>query len=264
MPRLAAFVVCCLLAFPAGTVAHPMGNFSINHYAGIRLTDGFIEIQYFIDLAEIPTFQEMQQTGIVPIPNDPRVTAYLTSRAETLGKGLLLTINGQPRALQVVSKNILFPMGAGNLPTTKLGVIYRAAATDNCAASKCVLSYRDTNFPDRIGWKEIVATPGQGTLIENSSVTSKDRSSQLSNYPADLISSPPGDLEARIVFSTTTAASAGSIVPAKSDSAKGTPHDAHIACGCSWSARQMGSDGLATFCGQPPANRTEAESAGNS
>jgi nickel/cobalt exporter len=61
-----------------------------------------------------------------------------------------------------------------------------------------VLYYRDENFPSRVGWKEVVATAGSGVTILNTSVPSKDRSSQLSNYPTDLLNSPPLDLEARM------------------------------------------------------------------
>ena len=45
--------------------AHPMGNFSINHYAGIRVDKKTVEVLYIIDRAEIPTYQETQDAGIV-------------------------------------------------------------------------------------------------------------------------------------------------------------------------------------------------------
>jgi len=54
--RLGALALCWLLLCPAGTPAHPMGNFSINHYSGIRLEQNFVELRYLIDMAEIPTF----------------------------------------------------------------------------------------------------------------------------------------------------------------------------------------------------------------
>ncbi len=72
--RIAILLACWLLASPA-SFAHPMGNFSINHYAGIRIEQGFIEIRYLIDMAEIPTFQEIQQNNFAAQSNDPRVRA---------------------------------------------------------------------------------------------------------------------------------------------------------------------------------------------
>ena len=47
-------------------LAHPMGNFSISHYAGITLAATEIELRYLIDMAEIPTFQELQDSGLTP------------------------------------------------------------------------------------------------------------------------------------------------------------------------------------------------------
>ena len=73
-----------------------MGNFSISHYAGITIEGHFVEVRYFIDMAEIPTFQEIQQNSIVAQSNDPRVQSYLSSQAEAFKTNLLLTLNGQP------------------------------------------------------------------------------------------------------------------------------------------------------------------------
>ena len=39
--------------------AHPMGNFSVNHYSKITIGQRSIEILYLIDMAEIPTYQEI-------------------------------------------------------------------------------------------------------------------------------------------------------------------------------------------------------------
>ena len=39
--------------------AHPMGNFSINHYSKIKIGQKSVEILYLVDMAEIPTYQEI-------------------------------------------------------------------------------------------------------------------------------------------------------------------------------------------------------------
>ena len=71
-----------LLATPDLSSAHPLGNFSISHYTAIRLeTDGLV-LRYVIDMAEIPTFQEIQDTQIVPQVSHPSLAAYLSQRVE--------------------------------------------------------------------------------------------------------------------------------------------------------------------------------------
>jgi ABC-type nickel/cobalt efflux system permease component RcnA len=198
---LAAIAALGLMLFPLSSSAHPMGNFSINHYAAIRVEPGYIEVRYLIDMAEIPTFQEIQQNNIVAQADDPRVRAYLSKQAEVFEEGLVITLNGQPLLLQIASQDILFSPGAGNLPTMKFGLIYRAEVTDACTVAHCELEYRDANFSGRVGWKEVIASTGHGITLESSSVPSQDRSSQLSNYPTDLVNSAPQEVGAKVVYS---------------------------------------------------------------
>jgi ABC-type nickel/cobalt efflux system permease component RcnA len=206
-------VAATLALLPALSSAHPMGNFSISHYAGITIDGRFVEVRYLIDMAEIPTFQEIQQNSIVAQSNDPRVRSYLSSQAEAFKTNLLLTLNGQPLSLETTSQDILFSPGAGNLPTMKFGLVYRAQVSESCAVNRCELEYRDANFSGRLGWKEVIISPGRGVTIQNSSVTSHDRSSQLSNYPTDLVNSPPQDVAAKIVYSVERSPS-GQFTPA--------------------------------------------------
>src|SRR5712691_963512 len=98
--RVSVLAACWLLSSPA-SFAHPMGNFSISHYTGIYVERGFIELRYLIDMAEIPTFQEMQQNNFAARVDDPRVRAYLLRQAEFFRNGLLLTLNGQPLPLEL-------------------------------------------------------------------------------------------------------------------------------------------------------------------
>jgi hypothetical protein len=78
-----ALVVCGVLMSSA-CLAHPMGNFSINHYAGIRFAQDSIEMRYVIDMAEIPTFQEIQQSGLVTSPKDASARGYIAKQEEAL------------------------------------------------------------------------------------------------------------------------------------------------------------------------------------
>jgi len=195
---------CCLLFWlPKPGLAHPMGNFSISHYASIRIDRTFVELRYILDMAEIPTFQEMQQTGIKSQADDSELETYLARKAEALKHGLVLELDGQPRELQIVSKQIIFPPGAGGLPTMKMGFLFRAPFGTDIHAPTHQLHYRDANFVERAGWKEVVAEGAQGVMIATSSVPQRDRSQQLSNYPSDLLNSPPQVLEAGVTFTET-------------------------------------------------------------
>jgi ABC-type nickel/cobalt efflux system permease component RcnA len=216
-----------LLFFPAYAFAHPMGNFSISHYTGITVGRGFIELYYLIDMAEIPTFQEMQQNGIAARTDDPHVPAYLSAKAAEFAQGLRLTLNGRALPRRVVSQNVIFPTGAGNLPTMKFGFVYRAEISVDCATPPCQLDYEDTNFPGRAGWKEVVVTPSQEITLIRSSAPDHDRSERLSNYPSDLLNSPPQLLQASLLFSVPSALSDLSSSPIATT--RPSSHNAHLA-----------------------------------
>ncbi len=199
---IAALFFVFLFAGPSEIAAHPLGNFSISQYSAIRIIGNEIDLRYIIDMAEIPTFQEIQESGIVPKAGDPNLEAYLTRKTELLRDGLTLEVNGKLIRLRIESKEIIFPPGAGDLPTMKIGVLYKAKVTGESKNHEYLLSYRDGNFPGRAGWKEIIAVAAPGAGILDSSVPEVDRSSQLNNYPTDLLDSPPQVLEAKVTFTT--------------------------------------------------------------
>jgi hypothetical protein len=191
------FLVSLCLWFAPRGFAHPMGNFSVNHYSKISLEREGIRVSYIIDLAEIPTYQELQQGNVTANVADPAVTRFVASRGAEFARGLSVRVGGQPVSLQLLSSQVIFPSGAGGLPTMKMGFVYQAAYPPDRSSAR--LEYADNNYPGHAGWKEIVALGTAASLI-TSSVAQTDRSSELSNYPTDLLNSPPQDLSAVIQF----------------------------------------------------------------
>jgi len=181
-----------------------MGNFSVNHYSKITLERDVIRIDYFIDLAEIPTYQELQRANISATaidPNSASVLNYIAARGAELMHGLTLELESNSTPLRLISSGVIFPPGAGGLPTMKMGFVFEASypsTPSNLDRRHVSLQYADNNYPGHSGWKEIVALGSAGSLLR-SSVPATDRSGELSNYPTDLLTSPPQDLEASLV-----------------------------------------------------------------
>ncbi len=197
---LAALAVVGALTIPHLGSAHPLGNFSISHYTAIRFEANAVLLRYIIDMAEIPTFQEIQDRRIVPQVGDSSLPAYLAQRVDGLRSGLILELNGQRLPLRFEDNEVMFPPGAGGLPTLKLGMRFRAALEHASVATAHELHFRDTNFPGRAGWKEVIATTGPEIVLMRSTVPERDRSRELADYPTDLLNSPPQDVEARVIF----------------------------------------------------------------
>ena len=192
--------------FTAAARAHPMGNFSISHYSGIRIGKDALEIKYILDLAEIPTFQELQENGVTARADDEGIQAYVRRKAEILRGGLSLRLSGNPLLLNVFSREILFTPGAGGLPTMKIGILFKAKLASASTGGEELLNYRDENFPGRAGWKEIIVAADRGVELISSSASMADRSHELSDYPTDLLNSPPQQLAAQTTFLVRTVA----------------------------------------------------------
>jgi ABC-type nickel/cobalt efflux system permease component RcnA len=199
--------VGCLLLLPRLGGAHPLGNFSINHYAGITIHADAVEIRYVIDLAEIPTYQELREVRPeAPADLTPAEGAALAARkAEEWRAGLVLAVNG--RRLDLVRREAGFAIapGAGGLPTLRLTASYRAALDPAHLGATSRLRYEDRNYPGRAGWKEVVVAGAPGIVPARSPLPSTSRSKELTDYPADMLNSPPQDLTADVTFATASA-----------------------------------------------------------
>jgi len=197
-PRIVLFLFVLILS-SATSFAHPMGNFSVNHYSKITVKRESIEIRYLIDMAEIPTFQEIRQFDITPKVDDPSASRYLDRQEQLLKAGISLESDDQSVRLDTISRHVAFADGAGGLPTMKIGFVFRGKLDVTAGAHK--LSYFDNNFPGRAGWKEVVVL-GDGITLLSSSAPGTDRSQELTNYSSDVLNSPPQQLSALVVLRT--------------------------------------------------------------
>jgi ABC-type nickel/cobalt efflux system permease component RcnA len=180
----AALVV--LLA-PAGASAHPLGNFTVNRYAGISLAPEQVRIDYVVDLAEIPTVQVMPDLDLDDdgTATDAERQAWATRTAPELLANLSLTIDGDPVALEILAASARSRPGQGGLSTLRLEVTFAGPAP---AAGE--LEFVDANDPARVGWREVTATGIDGAAIVGSNVPARSITDGLLVYPDDLLSSP--------------------------------------------------------------------------
>jgi nickel/cobalt transporter (NicO) family protein len=184
MKRLIAVGVALLaLLAPAAASAHPLGNFTVNHFTRIETSGDRLYLRYVLDMAEIPTFQDRDEVAA------KGKQAYGDALAARLRHGLSLTVAGKPAALRDLGHELAFPNGVGGLHTTRLEIVLDAGVLPESSAP-LALDYRDGNDLDRIGWREIVLVQSGGASIVSSSVPSDSVSDELRSYPADLLQSP--------------------------------------------------------------------------
>jgi nickel/cobalt exporter len=172
---LAVLVAIAGLAVLApAAMAHPLGNFSINHLTSVKISDDRVDVLYVLDQAEIPTTQERGESR----------TALIRSKQDELRRNLRLEVDGRRLPLRLLEPRLSFPEGQAGLETTRFEQPLRARVS---GAGRVEL--HDETFPDRVGWKAIVAGPGEGTAVR-STAPSGDPTNGLRRYPEDLLDSP--------------------------------------------------------------------------
>lgn len=203
---LALLAVIAALLLPDVALAHPLGNFTINRYSRIEpLPGSIVRVQYVVDMAEIPTFQERQAAGLDGAGLDQK-ERYLEAKVAELRSRLALTADGAPVALRTVARTLTFPPGQGGLPTLRLAATFEG---DLGVAGRAVrLTYRDDNDVDRLGWKEIVLRPAAGVPVWDSTASTQDRSDALRRYPEDMLSSPLDEHQASFTLAPPAGAAA--------------------------------------------------------
>lgn len=195
-------IVAILLVFaatldPAETAAHPLGNFTINHYSRLEFAGGTVSIAYVLDFAEIPAFQQLRRLDpdgdgtLAPAEAD----AYLDAELPTLVRGLRLTVGDTPLPLTVVDRAAVLLPGQGGLSTLRIEARLLADLPRDWGEAGPA-GYSDRNYQDRLGWREIVVRGGPDIAIERSSAPAVDLSNELRAYPEDLMSSPLARSEA--------------------------------------------------------------------
>jgi nickel/cobalt transporter (NicO) family protein len=190
--------VGALLLAPTGPVAqaHPLGNFTVNHYDGLTLHPDRIDVLAILDTAEIPTVQERAGTDT---DGDGAVSAAEgAAHAESVCAAMLgatsAAVDGTPVSFSVVSAAAEYPPGNQGLPTTRVTCRFTAPAA---LSGRATVKFGATFQADRIGWREITAV-GAGLRVEASDVPVQSASQELRAYPADLLASPLDQRSARV------------------------------------------------------------------
>lgn len=167
--------------------AHPMGNFSISHYARFDVQQKEIKLTYALDLAEIPTFELLQDWKLDGRDHDLVKERARAQSTEWLSRVRVRT-DGRDIRAKYQSATAQVSDGAGGLPVLRVVI----TATLPSAAGK--IEYEDLNYPDRAGWKEIVIVPHRGAAVNVPSQFAEDRSRALASYPSDATIAPPQDV----------------------------------------------------------------------
>lgn len=235
LPAVASVLgLVAIIALPAVALAHPLGNFTINHYAGIRIEPSAIFLDVVVDQAEIPTFQarldfDTDSDGEI---SDAEADAGRVTACDDLTPDLELTVGDVRQTIALTHAGLSFPQGVGGLPTMRVVCEYRADLAAPIAEATPV-TFADVSFSERLGWREIVIG-GSGVVLTPvfGEIRAATQSDRLTRYPTNLLAqamddvaiavsaSPGGETLAPFVAPDATAVP-GAVVPVSSPSTPG-------------------------------------------
>jgi nickel/cobalt transporter (NicO) family protein len=215
---VACALVLISLWIPTRALAHPLGNFTINTSASLVLRPDEVIVDYAVDMAEIPTFQERR---MIDADDDGSLSsaetaAYRGHACAGLEGGVHLNVDGTPVRLAMRSSDLSLPVGQAGLRTLRLVCNFGTAVAPGATHD---LVFEDANYPDRLGWREVTAA-GDGATIVRSDVPTESPSLRLTSYPKNVrpsnvrsatVAFEPGGapLRARSASGTATQASGG-------------------------------------------------------
>jgi len=169
-----AMAVCGLCT--AAADAHPLGNFTINHLAKLAVANGSLNVRYILDIAEIPTFQIMQERVSKHDWTAAELQAWADAETPLVRDALQIEIDGSRAALEPLAAHARLRPGAGGLPILYWVGTFRSTMISGVAHN---ITVNDRVYENRqIGWKDIVVAPEREPTFE------------LQRYPSALIASP--------------------------------------------------------------------------
>ena len=183
-----AAILVHLVSLPAN--AHPLGNFTINHHAGLNLSHTGINIFYILDMAEIPAFQkiaEFDKNGNNTL-DSAEVAAVHPAVCTYIRDNVVLQIDGQPVSLAVKGSTVAIPSGVGGLPTLRLSCSLDASVNQVDEDTK--ITFETQVYTERLGWREIVIQAQDLVLPDNLAKMTVSPTKYLTDYPDNLLDNP--------------------------------------------------------------------------
>ncbi|MBS1212239.1 MAG: HupE/UreJ family protein [Proteobacteria bacterium] len=178
------------------TVAHPLGNNTVNRQSAIVVTPGEVTVTYRLELAEIPTLAE----GIAAdVDRDGQTdntewTQWASGRAEAIRRRLGLQINDRTVALQFDKP--AWHLAPGEAGLSILSLRLRLTGALNPLRGPVRLRFQDSYNPATAGWQEIWIAGRDGVAILSSTVPTSDRSRALTDFKLPLGAGAPQELSA--------------------------------------------------------------------
>jgi len=184
---LAAASALVLVTAP-GASAHPLGNFTVNHYDGLHLYADHVSDHAVEDVAEIPT---LQRQGLIDTDGNGRLSdaeraSYAGRQCRDMARAVSVVVGGRRVPLSVTASSYAERPGAIHLTAARLECDLAGPVE---VSGKALVQVESSWDGAGVGWHEITAV-GSGVALDRSPFQARSISDELRTYPNNLLSSP--------------------------------------------------------------------------
>jgi len=184
---LAAASALVLVTAP-GASAHPLGNFTVNHYDGLHLYADHVSDHAVEDVAEIPT---LQRQGLIDTDGNGRLSdaeraSYAGRQCRDMARAVSVVVGGRRVPLSVTASSYAERPGAIHLTAARLECDLAGPVE---VSGKALVQVESSWDGAGVGWHEITAV-GSGVALDRSPFQARSISDELRAYPNNLLSSP--------------------------------------------------------------------------
>lgn len=198
---LGAAALCGLLAAAApaaraDTVVSMLGDFTINQYVGLQLSDDGARVHVVVVYGQLPALRELRDadTDADGVTTRDELDAHVMGLAPWLAESLVLTVDGVRVPLRAADWTSSRPAELAGASSLRFDINYHAALPRQAAgapARRLVLANR--NFPGRVGWREMAVTAHPGLQVFDTNAYGTSLTRELGEVPAGMPAAGPLD-----------------------------------------------------------------------
>ena len=203
---LAVAILADIRPSRADTVASLLGNFTINQFCGLRVGRGSVHVHYVVVYGQLPALRELHDADANGdgVTSQAERDAYVGTLAPGFADGLELRLDGARTPLRATGWSSSLPTEQGGF-SLRVDVDFIAQLPVPTTGTHTLL-FTNRNYPERLGWHEIVVNPVAGVALFDTDAYDTSATGALSEALQALpVAGPLDERSVHLRFDTATA-----------------------------------------------------------
>jgi nickel/cobalt transporter (NicO) family protein len=149
----------------ADTVASLLGNFTINQYCGLKVSQDAMDLHFVVVFGQLPALRELHLADADGngVTSQAERDAYVGTLAPQFAESLKLFVDGRAVPLRAVRWTSSLPVEAGGF-SLRVDVDLAASLPTQGATARRI-EFTNDNYSGQLGWHEIVVEPAGGLSV---------------------------------------------------------------------------------------------------